>query len=80
LLRTRQLLSVDGYQALDGSNHVNGTSIVFKDEKKIVTSGCFTAEPHCYTPGDGKGIREAEDTAHSLARVTSGLLPLAACP
>jgi hypothetical protein len=39
-------LTVDGYQAEDGSNHVNGTSIVFKDGKKIVTPGCFDASGH----------------------------------
>jgi hypothetical protein len=47
-------ISVDGYQALDGSNHVNGTNLVFKDGKKIVTSGCFGAEDFCYKPADGK--------------------------
>jgi hypothetical protein len=31
-------ISVDGYQAIDGSNQVNGTSIVFTDGKKIVYS------------------------------------------
>ena len=34
-------LTVDGYRATDGSNHVNGTSLVFTDGKKIVTPGCF---------------------------------------
>lgn len=65
-------LTVDGYQATDGSNHVNAASIVFPDGKKIVTPGCFTADGvgprealylgwaagrQCYQPVDGKGIR-----------------------
>src|SRR5580692_6654205 len=52
-------LTVDGYQATDGSNHVNGTSIVFQDGKKIITPGCFdaagrgldwAASHQCFTP------------------------------
>jgi len=43
-------VSVDGYQATDGSNHVNGTSIVFPDGKKIVTADCFDNGPYCYKP------------------------------
>jgi hypothetical protein len=50
-------ISVEGYQAIDGSNHVNGTSIVFPDGKKIVTPDCFTAGQYCYKPGDVKGNR-----------------------
>jgi hypothetical protein len=50
-------ISVEGYQATDGSNHVNGTSIVFQDGKKIVTPDCFTAGQYCYKPFDGKGIQ-----------------------
>jgi Family of unknown function (DUF6152) len=58
-------LTVDGYQAEDGSNHVNGTSIVFQDGKKIVTPGCFDASgrglnwgsTQCFTPVGGKGNR-----------------------
>jgi hypothetical protein len=42
---------------MDGSNHVNGTSIVFKDGKKIVTPDCFPAEQPCFKPFDGKGNR-----------------------
>jgi hypothetical protein len=48
-------LSIDGYQALDGSNHVNGTSIVFKDGKKITSPDCFSADQHCFRPFDGTG-------------------------
>ena len=48
-------ISVDGYQALDGSNHVNGTNIVLGDGQRIVTPDCFDNVPHCYKPGDGKG-------------------------
>ena len=44
-------LTVDGYQALDGSNHVNPTSIVFKDGTKIVHPDCFDNGPRCFTPG-----------------------------
>jgi hypothetical protein len=47
-------ISVDGYQAIDGSNHVNGTSIVFPDGKKIVTPDCFSADQHCFTPASGQ--------------------------
>jgi len=43
-------VSVDGYQATDGSNHVNGTSIVLPDGKKIVMADCFDNGPHCYKP------------------------------
>jgi len=50
-------LSVDGYQAIDGSNHVNGTSIVFMDGKTIVTPDCFAGGPSCYTPPDAKSKR-----------------------
>jgi hypothetical protein len=59
-------LTIDGYQAEDGSNHVNGTSIVFQDGKKIVTPGCFDAagrglpwasSNQCSAPVDGKGNR-----------------------
>lgn len=57
-------LTVDGYQAEDGSNHVNGTSIVFKDGKKIATPGCFDASgrglkwgsTQCFTPSAVKPI------------------------
>lgn len=55
-------LTVDGYQAEDGSNHVNGTSIVFKDGKKISTPGCFDASGRglpwgsCLTPSAVKPI------------------------
>ena len=50
-------LTVDGYQATDGSNHVNGTSIVFKDGKKIVSPDCFATELQCFTPSDARGTR-----------------------
>ena len=46
-------ISVDGYQAMDGSNRANGASLAFQDGKKIV-SGCFFGSGPCYTPGDGK--------------------------
>ncbi len=36
-------LTIDGYQAEDGSNHVNAAGIVFKGGKKIDTPGCFDA-------------------------------------
>ena len=48
-------ITVDGYQATDGSNHVNGTSIVFGDGKKIVGSDCFDGGQNCFKPLDGKG-------------------------
>jgi len=48
-------ITVDGYQAKDGSNHVNGTNILFNDGNKIVTRDCFAGGPGCYTPSDGKG-------------------------
>jgi len=47
-------ISVDGYQALDGSNHVNGTNIVLGDGQKIVTPDCFDNGPYCYKPNDSK--------------------------
>jgi len=50
-------ISVEGYQALDGSNHVNGTNIVLGDGQKIVTPDCFDNGPYCYKPADGKGYR-----------------------
>jgi len=50
-------LTVDGYQAKDGSNHVNGASIEFKDGKKIVTPDCFDNGPYCYKPYDSKSAR-----------------------
>ena len=50
-------ISVDGYQALDGSNHVNSTSIVFKDGKAIVGPDCFVDAQRCYRPLDTKGNR-----------------------
>jgi hypothetical protein len=55
-------LTVDGYQAEDGSNHVNAASILFKDGKKIDTPGCFDAagrglpweSAQCFPPTPGK--------------------------
>ena len=41
-------ISVEGYQALDGSNHVNGTNIVLGDGQKIVSPDCFDNGPFCY--------------------------------
>ena len=41
-------LTIDGYQAADGSNHVNGTNIVFPDGRKIVSPDCFDNGPYCY--------------------------------
>src|SRR5215831_6811106 len=49
-------LSIDGYQAIDGSNRVNG-SIVFKDGKKIGGYDCFAPGAVCYAPLDSKGNR-----------------------
>lgn len=43
-------ISVEGYQALDGSNHVNGTNIVLGDGQKIVTPDCFDNGPGCFRP------------------------------
>jgi hypothetical protein len=45
-------VTVDGYQALDGSNHVNGTDIVFKDGKKIHSADCFAPNQPCFRPSD----------------------------
>jgi hypothetical protein len=50
-------ISVDGFQALDGSNHVNGTNLVLGDGQKIVTPDCFDNGPYCYKPVDGKSNR-----------------------
>ena len=50
-------ISVDGYQAIDGSNHVNGTSIVFKDGQKIVGPDCFADGQRCFTPIKGYRIQ-----------------------
>lgn len=47
-------ITVDGYQATDGSNHVNGTNIVLPDGKNIVSAACFNDEPGCYKPFDGR--------------------------
>ena len=41
-------LTIDGFQATDGSNHVNGTSLVFPDGKKITSPDCFGNQPYCY--------------------------------
>jgi hypothetical protein len=43
-------LTIDGYQALDESNHVNGTSIAFQDGKKITSPDCFDNGTYCYKP------------------------------
>ena len=50
-------VTVDGYQAIDGSNRVNGTSIEFQDGKKITTPDCFNGGPYCYTAAPAKAIR-----------------------
>ena len=51
-------LSVDGYQATDGSNHIYPTSIVFKDGKKIVsTVDCFAEPQRCYGRVAAPGLR-----------------------
>ena len=50
-------LTVDGYQATDGSNHVNGNSIVFKDGKKLAGPDCFADAQQCYAPTDARGNR-----------------------
>jgi Family of unknown function (DUF6152) len=48
-------LTIDGFQALDGSNHVNGTSLVFKDGQKITSPDCFAPNDHyCFRPVDSK--------------------------
>ena len=46
-------LTVDGYQAIDGSNHVNGTKIVFPDGRTIISPDCFDNGPYCYQRADG---------------------------
>lgn len=48
-------LSVEGYQAIDGGNQVNGTIIGFRDGKTIETPDCFTAGQRCFRPVDGAG-------------------------
>lgn len=48
-------ISVDGYQALDGSNRVNGTNIALPDGRSITSPACFNNEPYCYKPLDAKG-------------------------
>jgi hypothetical protein len=50
-------ITVDGFQALDGSHHVNGTNIVLEDGQKIVSPDCFDNGPFCYKPNDGKSNR-----------------------
>ncbi len=48
-------LTIDGFQALDGSNHVNVTSIVFKNGQKITSPDCFAPNDHyCFRPVNGK--------------------------
>jgi hypothetical protein len=47
-------LTIDGYQAIDGSNHVNGTIIQFRDGRKITSPACFSNEPFCYKPYEAK--------------------------
>ena len=49
-------ISVDGYQATDGSNHVNSTRVVFKDGQQIVTFDCFVDGQRCFMPFDGKVV------------------------
>lgn len=50
-------LTIDGFQALDGSNHVNGTNILFPDGRRIVSQDCFDNGPYCYKPATGPGNR-----------------------
>jgi hypothetical protein len=50
-------LTIDGYQAIDGSNHVNGTNILFPDGRKIVSPDCFDNGPYCYKPNDLSRVR-----------------------
>jgi hypothetical protein len=50
-------ITVEGYQALDGSNRVNGISIELPDGRKIVTPDCFDNGPYCFKPIDSKGDR-----------------------
>jgi hypothetical protein len=49
-------LTIDGFQAKDGSNHVNGTSIAFKDGKKITSPDCFADQSFCYHVPDGSSV------------------------
>lgn len=42
-------ITVDGYQAIDGSNHVNSTGIAFPDGKKLGGGpDCFAEPEKCY--------------------------------
>ena len=41
-------VTVDGYQATDGSNHVNGTSIRLPGGKQITSAACFEPSPYCF--------------------------------
>ena len=44
-------ISVDGYQAIDGSNHVNGHTVVFPDGQKLGDGpDCFAAPQQCFHP------------------------------
>ena len=43
-------ITIDGYQALDGSTRVNSHSIAFKDGKKITSPDCFAEPQRCFTP------------------------------
>lgn len=49
-------VTIDGYQASDGSNRVNGTNILLKDGKGIKSAPCFDDEPYCYKPWAGSAI------------------------
>ena len=48
-------VTVDGFQAIDGSNRVNGTSIAFPDGRRITTPECFTSGEFCIGSVEGKG-------------------------
>jgi len=50
-------ISVEGFQALDGSNHLNGRNIELQDGQKIATPDCFDNGLDCFEPVDGKSNR-----------------------
>ena len=48
-------ISVDGYQAIDGSNRVTCNSAVLEDGKKFTaTTDCFATPEKCYHPVEAK--------------------------
>jgi hypothetical protein len=47
-------LTVDGHQALDGTNLVNATRVAFPDGKAIVSPDCFASPKLCFSPREAQ--------------------------